>query len=729
MKYLEDTRFTQLTSHLTGAFLNTRGSGSGGGSSSFRNNNNNNSRNNNTRGSSSSSRGKNKQHQQSASASGASSTGSPRKNNNNNNNKRSSPTPLYTYNPEGYGSSSSSSCRVIYGRVEAYTTKRAGSDKKTAFEVGERYAHEMERLNEAVEALKQKHREEAVQQQQQHHQLDDDGINNEEEEATGGGTAGKKDNNGGNDVVKNLKTQQRRGRFRSRSVDGVVTFDTTKSPRMIYDKSENTAAMSSSSSRAKMMTDTHNMMGTLEEGAVADATGEEIIMTQHTKRHLPLEGILKQPSSNKRCRATSFDISTGPSTSSSLRRYHHSESSSSLLAGTYWGSNTINRGNHMLPLSVVHPNDTSFSGNMEEDCNIRPLIPQPSLYQSSLVGEHQHPNGEKSNGKTTPTMVPRRLVTDLILTLNASFPDYDFGSAQVSDFCTLSNSEAMRRINEKLGEYAATTDEGRDFLPRFWNSLDDVLGGLKDCEVYSYAPKGSTGEDDPLEFLTMSMAENNSGGMAPANGGGSSDGIIGGGEQGGGVGAATVMFSPSGGGRIVSEEDMLSGLDTSMGLNLPNQISPASCGDPPHVTLWSMNYFFVSRNKKRIVLFACVQTMRTPQGNADDEDFDDRDEYEYGENNLVFDEARRGIGMEQEEKRGYNDSSSYQLQHMSNMIGGPSSSSNKAEFSSPGGDESVSVMVEDTDFDEGVDVDGDVDQGENDFDTGALGISVTSQVA
>jgi len=44
----------------------------------------------------------------------------------------------------------------------------------------------------------------------------------------------------------------------------------------------------------------------------------------------------------------------------------------------------------------------------------------------------------------------------------------------------------------------------------------------------------------------------------------------------------------------------------------------------------------------------------------------------------------------------------------------------------------MSYMVEDTDFEDGsVDVDGDVDRGECDFDTGTLGISVNipSQVA
>ena len=59
-------------------------------------------------------------------------------------------------------------------------------------------------------------------------------------------------------------------------------------------------------------------------------------------------------------------------------------------------------------------------------------------------------------------------------------------------------------------------------------------------------------------------------------------------------------------------------------------------------------------------------------------------------------------------------------------------SESRTGFSSPTGDESMSYMVEDTDFEDGsVDVDGDVDRGERDFDTGTLGISVNipSQVA
>jgi hypothetical protein len=329
-------------------------------------------------------------------------------------------------------------------------------------------------------------------------------------------------------------------------------------------------------------------------------------------------------------------------------------------------------------------------------------------------------------------------VTDLILTLNASFPDYDFGDAQVSDFCTLPTSEAMRRINEKLGEFAATTNQGRGFIPRFWSALDDVLfNGLKDCEVYSYSPEGSTGEDDPLEFLTMSLAnENDPSGLAVAGGSatsGADDIVV---RQ--IMGQPTVMFSPSGGGRIVSRDLLSDDLDSSaMALDFSSLNSSANCcsDSPPHVTLWSMNYFFVSRNKKRIVLFACVQTMRTPQGNDDDDDLDG--EYdEYGENDLVFDEARRD-GMIQMREEAYqegecNSSDSYPST-MGDVVGSFSPRrEDRARFSSPTGDESVSVMVEDTDFEDGsVDDDGEVVRGECDFDTGTLGVSVNipSQVA
>ena len=177
MKYLEDARLTQLTSDLTGAFLNTRGSGGGTGGSASLFGMMGSGGGRGGGGAGSRGRGRRQQQQQhlqlGASGGGPSGSSNASRKNKKSAQQQSTTPSYYTYNPEGYsaytstgtggyvcpGGSSPNSCRVIYGRVEAYTTKRAGSDKKTAFEVGERYGHEMARLNEAVEALKRRHLE------------------------------------------------------------------------------------------------------------------------------------------------------------------------------------------------------------------------------------------------------------------------------------------------------------------------------------------------------------------------------------------------------------------------------------------------------------------------------------------------------------------------------------------------------------------------------------------
>lgn len=702
MKYLEDSRLTTLTTELMGAILNTRDADETGRNTSWHSQF---MKSNAAKGS----KGKRQKHLSSGDGTRSTSaknkrTGASSKSISTANSSNSTMASYCAYNPVGYSSynssnhdgggggggggriSTSNSCRVMYGRVEAYTTKRAGSDKKTAFEVGERYAHEMERLNEAVESLKRRH---ALEQQQRERDV---AIRSELVDENGSCEINYGDTRGGKDEKKNFAQNLCLERkIRSCSMDGVTFFNTISNGKM----SRNAIA--------------NDPLTSLDELSVIKQDNDNIAL--QGKRNIPTGGsILKPPSNSKRCRATSFDVSTGPSTIVGLpapRRYNRSDSSSSLLAGTTWGSSSA-RGDL---LSRYPATASSSSCAVDEDQFIHPLIPQPSLYQS-FSDHNLHADKAVGGG---PTMVPRRLVTDLILTLNASFPDYDFRDAQVSDFCTLSTSEAMRRINEKLGEFAATTNEGRGFIPRFWSALDDVLfRGLKDCEVYSYSPS-SSGGDDPLEFLTMSLANEHttttatpSSGLAVVDGNASS------------IGDATVMFSPSGGGRIVSRDN-----SAAMALDFSGNDSP------PHVTLWSMNYFFVSRNKKRIVLFACVQTMRTPQGNDDNDDLDG-DYDEYGENDLVFDEIRRDgmlrMRREADREEEFNSSDGYPSNVPSFASG---SRGSRTGFSSPTGDESVSVMVEDTDFEDGsVDVDGDVDRGD-DFDTGTLGVSINvpSQVA
>ncbi len=134
----------------------------------------------------------------------------------------------------------------------------------------------------------------------------------------------------------------------------------------------------------------------------------------------------------------------------------------------------------------------------------------------------------------------QRLMTDLILTLNASFPDYEFSNIRPSHFSrSPSSTVAINRTNERLSELAACTPQGANFLPQLWNAIDDVIN-LSESDVYSYVPPSRDDDDDALSFLT----------------------------------------------------DSLDGTDSAM-------------------PLWSFNFFFVNKSLKRIVLFTCVQCMRT----------------------------------------------------------------------------------------------------------------------
>lgn len=99
----------------------------------------------------------------------------------------------------------------------------------------------------------------------------------------------------------------------------------------------------------------------------------------------------------------------------------------------------------------------------------------------------------------------QRLMTDLILTLNASFPDYDFSSVRPSHFARIPSSNiAMNRVNEKLSELAATSVEGGSFLSNLWSGIDEVIH-FSDSEVYSYVPPSRDDDDDPLGFLAQTL--------------------------------------------------------------------------------------------------------------------------------------------------------------------------------------------------------------------------------
>lgn len=73
--------------------------------------------------------------------------------------------------------------------------------------------------------------------------------------------------------------------------------------------------------------------------------------------------------------------------------------------------------------------------------------------------------GDLSSGLT------RRLLIDLISTLNASFPDYDFSSASPDSFVPQEMNSVVSRVNSFLAELTA---QNALFLQEVWQEVNSV---------------------------------------------------------------------------------------------------------------------------------------------------------------------------------------------------------------------------------------------------------------
>jgi len=81
-------------------------------------------------------------------------------------------------------------------------------------------------------------------------------------------------------------------------------------------------------------------------------------------------------------------------------------------------------------------------------------------------------------------LATRRLMTDLILTLNHSFPDYDFANVKPNQFEKLNIETVRKRIYERLSELASFKAQ-KDWLVKLWMAVNDVID-LRECDVFSF---------------------------------------------------------------------------------------------------------------------------------------------------------------------------------------------------------------------------------------------------
>jgi len=86
----------------------------------------------------------------------------------------------------------------------------------------------------------------------------------------------------------------------------------------------------------------------------------------------------------------------------------------------------------------------------------------------------------------------RRLLINLICTMNASFPDYDFSTLKPEQFVKQNLGMVVNAVNIRFAEIVENIRKG--FLKQLWGAIDRVVG-LSNAQVYSYVPDI---ENDPF---------------------------------------------------------------------------------------------------------------------------------------------------------------------------------------------------------------------------------------
>lgn len=292
--------------------------------------------------------------------------------------------------------------RVINGRIEAFTMKRAGTDKKYAHALGEKYQHEI--------------------------QVEETEMNN---------------------LKKNISIQRNRsGSIAGTSIDSSESCNTSVSGKK---RSNSISSLGMDGSSRK------------QNGKSSISRKKKCPPSPKSKR----VRIITDPTNSGRRRSSS--LSSVPASSPSLGLGLPMASAMRSRSDSFNVSHSkVHSNMHMTTPNLNFPYSNSPLGDFHETCT-------------------------------------QRLMTDLILTLNASFPDYDFSTIRPQHFAKVPSTHiAMNRTNEKLSELAASTPQGATFLPHLYSSIDEVIR-LSECEVYSYVPPSRDDDDDPLSFLTQTL--------------------------------------------------------------------------------------------------------------------------------------------------------------------------------------------------------------------------------
>ena len=90
----------------------------------------------------------------------------------------------------------------------------------------------------------------------------------------------------------------------------------------------------------------------------------------------------------------------------------------------------------------------------------------------------------------------------LISTMNNMFPDYEFADLPPQVFTRHhSLPNLVKHVNTAIFNLGLDTsfNASNDFCRKMWDCINDAVGGLEDCEVFSFNTDGLDTIDDPFK--------------------------------------------------------------------------------------------------------------------------------------------------------------------------------------------------------------------------------------
>jgi hypothetical protein len=217
---------------------------------------------------------------------------------------------------------------------------------------------------------------------------------------------------------------------------------------------------------------------------------------------------------NKRIRSMSLSTKPDSTNTSSIVISSYMEEFKS-KCGSIPEHETFSQSLHLSSLSSIPKNNASSNTNanilQQPQLSIPQrndvFIPVNDQYPSEVMFRRRSASpldfGQRKTNRRRASSLgdlskpsARRLLVDMISTLNEFFPDYDFETTKPEQFVVQELNNVIRTVNS---HFAELTETDTHFIDRLWQGIDDSID-LDRCEIFSYVPDMT---EDPFSDCSL----------------------------------------------------------------------------------------------------------------------------------------------------------------------------------------------------------------------------------